>query len=200
MDDNRTIGERPNLFIVSNRASNFEATPSAHRRFLSKKPPLPNELDTSRVRSSNMFTSCSYDSTICESPDKDIILSGIFNYENQTVDVQITDNLIKWKTVKKKQLMNIIFFDKLYSIEPLVNKTNLKKSLKFDQNNFYVEGFTLYMFEKIKQNFYKSTMLKFEHPHHDTNMKWIDEISKRIPSKIFNFFISIFNIKLIILL
>lgn len=186
MDENKTIGKRPNLFIVSNRASNFEATPTPHRRIVSKKPPLPNELETSRVRSSNMFTSCSYDSNVCELPDKDIILSGIFNYENQTVDVQITDEMIKWKSVKKKQLINMIFFDKLYSIEPY--RSNLKKSLKFDQNNFYAEGFVLHMFEKVKQNFYKSTMLKFEHPHHDTNLQWIDEISRKIPGKILIFF------------
>lgn len=184
MNEDRTIKERSNLFIVSNRASQMQETPSSHRRMISKKPPLPNEVQTPRVRSSNLFFTSSYDSKLSESPDKEILLRGIFTHENHTVDVEMTDQMIKWKSAKNNQFLNMVYFDKFYSIEPYINKVNVRKSIKTSgQENFYSEGFVLHNFDKIKANTYKTNMLIFEHPHHDTNMQWINQITKRIPGK-----------------
>jgi hypothetical protein len=53
---------------------------------------------------------------------------------------------------------------------------------ELNDENFFIDGFILHMFEKEKPNVYKEVSVVFKHPHKDTCKEWIKIIREKIPS------------------
>ncbi|CAF0744424.1 unnamed protein product [Brachionus calyciflorus] len=184
------VKERRNLFQVGETPeplNNFLTSPNIQRRKLTPELISQAPETTPRKSTNNLFLVQSNNFDSHSSPNNEtptnsnIVLTGIFTYENTTVDVELTDNnVIQWKLARKKQFSNMFNLDKFYTCVSHVNSLNNKKILNFQES--HIDGFVLNMFEKVKPNVYKNRSFVFEHPHHDTSKLWIMELSKRIPA------------------
>ena len=86
-----------------------------------------------------------------------------------------------------------IELSKVFSVEPKqmirrATSSSRKKSSKSDKSRndeeeIFIDGFILHMFENTKSNVHRHKTIVFIHPHRETCLNWVDNIKARLPSK-----------------